>query len=341
MLNKKDKYNIAIIGATGLVGNSLLDILYTRKFPLSELHAVASNKSKGVQVKFGETLIETEALESFDFNNIDIAFFSAGSDVSDKYVPLAASCNCVVIDNTSRFRYEDDIPLIIPEVNAHEIKKYKDTNIIANPNCSTIQMLVALKPIHDKYEIKNITVSTYQAVSGSGRKGVTELSNQIDAFVNGNDIKYDVYPTPIAFNVIPFVDSYHDNNYTKEEMKMVWETKKILSEKININPTAVRVPVIIGHSESITIETVKEINVEDIINDYNNCESITLMDDVNNIVFPTAKIEGNGTDNVYVGRIRKSLTNNNVLNIWVVADNVRKGAALNSIQIAEKLIEEA
>tara|TARA_Y100000590_G_scaffold169037_1_gene193505 strand:+ start:192111 stop:193136 length:1026 start_codon:yes stop_codon:yes gene_type:complete len=340
VLNKKKKYNIAVIGATGLVGNSLLEILFARKFPIHQLHAVASNKSIGTKVKFGETLVETQSIESFDFNNIDIAFFSAGSDVSDKYVPLAAKSNCVVIDNTSRFRYEDNIPLIIPEVNAHEIKNYKDTNIIANPNCSTIQMLVALKPIHDRYEIKDIVVSTYQAVSGSGRKGMMELSNQIDSFVNGKEINNNVYPTQIAFNVIPFVDSYHDNNYTKEEMKMIWETKKILSKKINVNPTAVRVPVMIGHSESITIETKKEINIEDVIQDYINCEGLTLMDDVDNIVFPTARSEGSGTDNVYVGRIRKSLSNNNVLNIWVVADNVRKGAALNSIQIAEKLIEE-
>lgn len=338
MLIKKEKYNIAVVGATGIVGESLLSILHSRKFPISSIIAVASDKSKGTKVKFGEKLLTVESINDFNFNQTDIAFFSAGGEVSKEFVPQATDANCVVIDNTSEFRYIDDVPLIIPEVNLDQLANYKNTNIIANPNCSTIQMLVALKPIHDRYSIKHINVSTYQAVSGSGREGINELIDQTNSYFEQKDIKTKVYPKQIAFNTIPFVDSYCDNNYTREEMKMVWETQKILGADISVNPTAVRVPVLIGHSESVTVETHKSIDINQVIKDFEEHDSINLLDDPSTFSFPTAFLEGHGTDDVYVGRVRKGLDNDNVLNLWVVADNVRKGAALNSVQIAEKLV---
>jgi len=339
MFKSKTKYNIAIVGATGIVGESILDILYSRKFPIEKIIPLASKKSAGKQIKFGDELINVIALDDYDFNNIDIAFFSAGSSVSKIHAPIAAKSGAVVIDNTSEFRYVDDIPLIVPEVNSSEIENYKKTNIIANPNCSTIQMLVALKPIHDRYKILNINVSTYQAVSGSGKSGVDELLQQSHNYLNQQKIVPTVYPKQIGFNAIPFVDSFCDNGYTKEEMKMVWETQKILDKNITVNATAVRVPVLIGHSESVTIETEKSIDIEAVKEDYHKQNGIELIDNPNQDEYPTAFDNGHGTDDVYVGRIRKSLNSDKVLNIWVVADNVRKGAALNSIQIAEELIK--
>ncbi len=341
MFNKKDKYNIAIVGATGIVGESLLDILKTRNFPYDNVFAVASERSSGASVKFGKDLLEVSDIKKFDFGNIDFAFFSAGSSVSKEYAPKAASKGAIVIDNTSEFRYVDDIPLIVPEVNPKDIKLYKNKNIIANPNCSTIQMLVALKPIHDLFKIKRITVSTYQAVSGSGKKGINELIEQTHSFMNQQEIHNKVYPKNIAFNVIPFVDSFNDNGFTREEMKMVWETNKILDKNITVNATAARVPVITGHSESITIETENDIDIKRVIDKYNSTEGIELIDNPKELAFPTAFSHGDGTDTVAIGRIRKDLDSDNILNIWVVADNVRKGAALNSIQIAELIIREA
>ena len=339
MFEKKESYNIAIIGATGIVGESLLDILYTRKFPIKKIDPIASNKSAGNKVRFGDELLEVLDIEKYDFSQTDIAFFSAGSDVSKKYVPIATQSGVVVIDNTSAFRYEDNIPLVVPEVNPSDIEKFSETNIIANPNCSTIQMLVALKPIHDRFNIKKINVSTYQAVSGSGKKGINEVLEQSHSYLNQQKITPSIYPKQIAFNVLPFVDSFCDNGYTKEEMKMVWETHKILDKNISVDATAVRVPVLVGHSESITIETLKPINVDVIIDDYTNDNGIEIIDNPDSNDYPTAFMDGHGTDKVFVGRIRKSISSDNILNIWVVADNVRKGAALNSIQIAEKLIE--
>ena len=339
MFEKKELYNIAIVGATGIVGESLLDILHSRQFPIKKIDPIASSKSAGNKVRFGDDLLEVIDIAKYDFSQTDIAFFSAGSDVSKKYVPIATQSGAIVIDNTSAFRYEDDIPLIVPEVNPSDIGQFSKTNIISNPNCSTIQMLVALKPIHDRFNIKKINVSTYQAVSGSGKKGVNELLEQAHAYLNQQKISPSVYPKQIAFNVLPFVDSFCDNGYTKEEMKMVWETHKILDKNISVDATAVRVPVLVGHSESITIETSKSIDVDMVINDYANNDGIEILDNPNSDDYPTAFINGHGTDKVFVGRIRKSINNDNILNIWVVADNVRKGAALNSIQIAEKLIE--
>ena len=338
MLSSKDKYNVAVVGATGIVGESLLDIIFTRNFPVKNLHAVASQKSKGSKVKYGNTLLTVEALDEFDFSNVDIAFFSAGSSISKQYVPVATKHECIVIDNTSEYRYVDNVPLIVPEVNGDEIVKYTSTNIIANPNCSTIQMLVALKPIHDLYSIKNINVSTYQAVSGSGKDGVEELLEQSSSYIDQRIIDKKVYPKQIAFNVIPFVDSFLENKYTREEMKMVWETQKILDKNISVNPTAVRVPVLVGHAESIYIETNNEIDIQTILSEFEKFEGIAVIDDTENLDFPTPFEQGHGTDNVYIGRVRKCLDKKNALNLWVVADNVRKGAALNSIQIAEHLI---
>lgn len=339
MFEKKESYNIAIVGATGIVGESLLDILHSRQFPIKKINPIASSKSAGNKVRFGDDLLEVMDIAKYDFSQTDIAFFSAGSDVSKKYVPIATQSGAIVIDNTSAFRYEDDIPLIVPEVNPSDIGQFSKTNIISNPNCSTIQMLVALKPIHDRFNIKKINVSTYQAVSGSGKKGVNELLEQSHAYLNQQKISPSVYPKQIAFNVLPFVDSFCDNGYTKEEMKMVWETHKILDKNISVDATAVRVPVLVGHSESITIETSKSIDVDMVINDYTDSDGIEILDNPNSDDYPTAFMNGHGTDKVFVGRIRKSINSDNILNIWVVADNVRKGAALNSIQIAEKLIE--
>ena len=340
MFKNKEKYNIAIVGATGIVGESLLDILNEKKFPIENIIPLASQKSAGSNVKFGNEMIPVIDLDSYDFSDVDIAFFSAGAQVSEKYVPVATKAGAVVIDNTSQFRYQDDIPLIVPEVNKSALSEYKNHSIIANPNCSTIQMLVALKPIHDRYKIKNINVSTYQAVSGSGKKGIQELLEQTHCYINQRDISSSVYPSQIAFNTIPFVDTFLENGYTKEEMKMAWETQKILDEKINVDATAVRVPVLTGHSESISIETESNIDLVSVVNDYQKNEMIELIDNPNDLKFPTAVEHGKGTDKVYVGRVRKSHISDKILNIWVVADNVRKGAALNSVQIAELLIKE-
>ena len=339
MFKVKNKYNIAVVGATGIVGESLLDIIFSRKLPIDKIIAIASKRSAGNKVKFGNTLLDVIAIDDYDFKNIDFAFFSAGSAVSKEYAPIAAKAGAIVIDNTSEFRYVEDIPLIVPEINSLDIDKYEKTNIIANPNCSTIQMLVALKPIHDRYKILSINVCTYQAVSGSGKKGIDELLEQSHSYMNQQEIKPNVYPKQIAFNVIPFVDSFCENGYTKEEMKMVWETQKILDKDIKVNATAVRVPVLIGHSESVTIETESPIQVEDIMSDFLNNKGIELIDEPNANEYPTAFVNGHGTDKVYIGRVRKSLDSDNILNIWVVADNVRKGAALNSVQIAEQLIK--
>ena len=268
MFKIKKKYTIAIVGATGIVGESLLDILNTRNFPIERIVPLASKRSEGSKVKFGDNLLDVIALDDYDFKDIDIAFFSAGSSVSRDYAPIAAKSGAVVIDNTSEYRYVDDIPLVVPEVNPDAIKKYEKKNIIANPNCSTIQMLVALKPIHDRFKILNINVATYQAVSGSGKSGIDELLQQSHSYLNQQKIEPSIYPKQIGFNAIPFVDSFCDNGYTKEEMKMVWETQKILDRDIAVNATAVRVPVLVGHSESITIETKKSLDIDIIKEDF-------------------------------------------------------------------------
>ena len=334
------KYNVAIVGATGAVGEVMLEMLSARGFPVKEVYVLASERSEGKTVMFGSKPLTVTNLASFDFKDADIGLFSAGGDISAEYAPKAAASNCIVIDNTSHFRYENDVPLIIPEVNCGKIKDYKNRNIIANPNCSTIQMLVALKPIYDAVGIKRITVSTYQAVSGSGSGAVNELAKQTAELLNGRKAECEVYPTQIAFNVLPHIDKFLDNGYTKEEMKMNWETVKIFGdEDIKVSATCVRVPVFYGHSEAIQIETSEHISADEARELLRSANGVTIMDERRDGGYPTAVLEATGEDSVFVGRIRQDLSLSNGLNLWVVSDNLRKGAALNSIQIAEELIK--
>ena len=334
------KYNVAVVGATGAVGEAIFDILQEREFPINNVYALASERSEGKKVMLGSKAITVTDLANFDFKLADIALFSAGGAISAEFAPKAGESGCVVIDNTSHFRYDDDIPLIVPEVNSCKIGEYKSRNIIANPNCSTIQMLVALKPIYDAVGIERITVSTYQAVSGSGTTAVNELAKQTAELLNGRDAEYDVYPKQIAFNVLPHIDIFMDNGYTKEEMKMCWETQKIFGdENINVSATCVRVPVFFGHSEAIQIETTDYIDEKQARSLLEKAEGVTVIDERRDGGYPTPVHESAGSDPVFVGRIRKDISLKNGLNLWVVSDNVRKGAALNSIQIAEELIK--
>ena len=333
------KYNIAVVGATGAVGEVMLSILKQRKFPLDKIHALASSRSAGKKVQYGgRTLIVTD-LAQFDFSTVDIALFSAGGSVSEKYAPIAGQAGCIVIDNTSHFRREGDIPLVIPEVNPEALRDYKPRNIIANPNCSTIQMLVALAPIHKAATITRINVATYQAVSGAGQSGIEELAKQTGALLNFQEVKKEVFPTQIAFNAIPQIDTFQENDYTREEMKMVWETQKILDENIKVNPTCVRIPVFYGHSEAVHIETMKNITAEQVKELMKHAKGVELMDNPAQLEFPTPTVTSSGNDPVYVGRIRKDISCDNGINLWVVSDNIRKGAALNSVQIAEEMIK--
>ncbi len=335
------KYNIAVVGATGAVGEVMLEILAERNFPVGTVYALASERSAGKRVKFGNKTLVVEDLSKFDFSKVQIGLFSPGGSVSKEYAPIAASQGCVVIDNTSEFRYEDDIPLVVPEVNPHAVAEYSNRGIIANPNCSTIQMLVALKPLHDAAKITRINVCTYQAVSGSGKPAIDELAGQTAALLNGKEVKVEVYPKQIAFNVIPQIDVFQENGYTKEEMKMVWETKKIMEDPdILVNPTAVRVPVFYGHSEAIHIETRDKLTAEHATQLLNNADGVVVIDEHKDGGYPTAISDGANKDATYVGRIREDISHESGLNLWVVADNVRKGAALNSIQIAEVLIRD-
>ena len=332
------KYNIAIVGATGAVGTAMIDILEESSLPLGNLFFVASERSKDKVIKFRGTDQEVHIIEDFDFEKIDIAMFSAGAEISEKYVPIATKSNTIVIDNTSQYRYKDDIPLIVPEVNANVIPEYKNAGIIANPNCSTIQMLVAIKPIHDVSKILRINVSTYQAVSGTGNEAIDELNNQIKSYIEGNEIVNDIYPEQIAFNVIPHCDVFMENGYTKEEMKMVWETKKILDNNIQVNATAVRVPVFFGHSESNHLELENKLKKSDALNLLRENNSILkVFDESDEKPYPTA-LDSENSNFVYVGRVREDISIENGINMWVVANNIRKGAAYNSIQIAEILI---
>jgi len=334
------KYNVAVAGATGAVGEAMFDILQEREFPINNIYALASERSEGKKVMLGSKAITVTDLANFDFKLADIALFSAGGAISAEFAPKAGESGCVVIDNTSHFRYDDDIPLIVPEVNSSKIGEYKNRNIIANPNCSTIQMLVALKPIYDAVGIERITVSTYQAVSGSGTNAVNELAKQTAELLNGRDAECDVYPKQIAFNVLPHIDIFMDNGYTKEEMKMCWETQKIFGdENINVSATCVRVPVFFGHSEAIQIETSDYIDEKQARSLLEKAEGVTVIDERRDGGYPTAVHESAGSDPVFVGRIRQDISLKNGLNLWVVSDNVRKGAALNSIQIAEELIK--
>ena len=334
------QFDVAIVGATGAVGETMLSILEERKFPINNLYLLASSRSAGKRVEYKGSYILVEDLETFDFFKVQIGLFSAGASISKIYAPKAAQAGCVVIDNTSEFRYDDDIPLVVPEVNPHAIADYKGRGIIANPNCSTIQMLVALKPIYDKVGISRINVATYQAVSGTGKEAIEELAAQTAALLNMKEIKTEVYPKQIAFNVLPHIDVFMDNGYTKEEMKMVWETRKIFEDKdIMVNPTAVRVPVFFGHSEAVHIETKEKITTLMAKDLLEAAPGVQLLDERQDGGYPTAVTEAAGTDPVFVGRIREDISHPNGLNLWVVSDNVRKGAALNSVQIAEILAD--
>lgn len=334
------KYNVAVVGATGAVGEVMLSILAERQFPVNHVYPLASARSVGKRVAFGEKMLKVEDLAEFDFSKVQIALFSAGGSVSAEFAPKAAAAGCVVIDNTSHFRYHDDIPLVVPEVNPQALANYRATNIIANPNCSTIQMVVALKPLHDAAVIKRINVCTYQAVSGTGKSAIEELAGQTASLLNGKPIDTKVYPKQIAFNVLPHIDQFQDNGYTKEEMKMVWETKKIFNdESISVNPTAVRIPVFYGHSEALHIETKEKISAEAARELLSNSNGITVIDDRVDGGYATAVTESAGHDDVYVSRIREDISHPKGLDLWVVADNVRKGAALNSVQIAEVLVK--
>ncbi len=333
-----DRIDIAVVGATGVVGESILEILNERKFPVGNIYALASERSAGNQVAFGNGQLIVEDLAEFDFSKVQIGLFSAGGPISEEFAPKAAMAGCVVIDNTSHFRYDDDIPLVVPEVNPEAIADFRNRGIIANPNCSTIQMLVALKPIYDAVGIERINVCTYQAVSGAGRSAVEELVRQTTVLLNGRPLEIDGDAKQIAFNAVPQIDVFQDNRYTKEEMKMVWETRKILGDDdILVNPTAVRIPVFFGHSEAVHIETRDKISASAASELLSNSPGIEVLDGVQMGQYPTAVTESSGQDPVFVGRIREDISHPTGLNLWVVADNIRKGAALNSVQIAEIL----
>ena len=333
-----ESFDVAVVGATGVVGETMLEVLAARKFPVGKVHALASERSVGKDVQFGNKTLPVSNLEEFNFNDAQIGLFSAGASVSDDYAEKAAAAGCVVIDNTSRFRYDDDIPLVVPEVNPEKIADYRNRGIIANPNCSTIQLVVALKPIYDAVGIERINVATYQAVSGAGRNAVEELVRQTSLLLNGRPMETAGEIKQIAFNAIPHIDAFQENRYTKEEMKMVWETQKIFAdESIRVNPTAVRIPVFYGHSEAVNIETATKISAAEVCQLLKKAPGVELLDGVETDAYPTAVTEASGSDPVYVGRVREDLSHPRGINLWVVSDNIRKGAALNSVQIAEIL----
>ena len=335
------KYDVAVVGATGAVGETMLEILAERNFPVNNVYPLASARSAGKKIEFNGKYLTVQDLDGFDFSKVQIGLFSAGAEISEKYAPIAVKAGCVVIDNTSQYRYDDEIPLVVPEVNPHAIAGYQRHGIIANPNCSTIQMLVALKPLHDAAGIERINVCTYQAVSGTGKEAIAELAGQTAELLNGRSAEAKVYPRQIAFNVLPHIDVFQDNGYTREEMKMVWETRKIMEdESIQVNPTAVRVPVFYGHSEALHIETREKLDAAQARKLLEKAPGIVVLDERKDGGYPTAVSEGATNDPVYVGRIREDISHPRGLDLWVVADNVRKGAALNSIQIAEILVKE-
>ncbi|MBL1240640.1 MAG: aspartate-semialdehyde dehydrogenase [OCS116 cluster bacterium] len=330
-------YKVAVVGATGNVGREMLAILAERQFPVDEIFALASSRSQGREISFGDKTIKCQNLEHFDPSKADVALFSAGGSISEKYGPIFAATGCTVIDNSSFFRYHSDIPLIIPEVNADAIVDVKNRNIVANPNCSTMQMLVALKPLHDAFTIKRLVVSTYQSVSGGGTAAMDELFNQTRGIFVNDAMEQEIFTKQIAFNVIPHIDVFMEDGYTKEEWKLMAETKKILDPKIKVTATAVRVPVFIGHSEAINIEFEKPVTVEAATELMRAAPGLLVVDKRDDGGYVTP-VECVGEDATYVSRIREDATVENGLNIWVVSDNLRKGAALNTVQIAELLI---
>ncbi|MEY3006443.1 MAG: hypothetical protein RI942_785 [Pseudomonadota bacterium] len=334
-------FDVAVVGATGAVGEAMIEILEQRNFPVGTLYPLASARSAGKSIRFRGKSITVTDLAEFDFSKAQIGLFSAGGSISEEYAPIAAAAGCVVIDNTSHFRRDEDIPLVVPEVNPHAIAGYTNRGIIANPNCSTIQMLVALKPIYDAVGIERINVATYQAVSGTGKEAIEELAKQTAQLLNGKSAEAEVYPKQIAFNALPHIDTFQENGYTREEMKMVWETQKIFEdESISVNPTCVRIPVFYGHSEAVHIETRDKIGLEQVRALLAEAPGVELLDERCDGGYPTPVTEAAGQDPVYVGRLREDISHPRGIDMWVVADNVRKGAALNSVQIAELLIAE-
>ncbi|WP_417761621.1 aspartate-semialdehyde dehydrogenase [Shewanella sp.] len=333
------EYNVVVLGASGAVGQTMIEVLEQRNFPVAKLFPLASSRSAGNTVTFHGKQVEILDVETFDWTQAQIGFFSAGGDVSAKWAPIAGDAGCVVIDNTSNFRYDADIPLVVPEVNPHAIADFRNRNIIANPNCSTIQMLVALKPIYDNFGISRINVATYQSVSGTGKKAIEELATQSAKLLQGLPSEPKVYPKQIAFNVLPHIDKFMDNGYTKEEMKMVWETQKIFGDNsILVNPTAARVPVFYGHSEAVHIETLQPVDAAAVKAVLRDAPGVVLFEDDDD--YPTAATNAAGEDPVFVGRIRKDISHEYGINLWIVSDNIRKGAALNSVQIGELLIRD-
>ncbi len=334
------KINVAVVGATGLVGETIMSILEQRKFPVDTLYPLASSRSAGSKVRFRGKEHVVEDLADFDFSQVQIGLFSAGGSVSAEHAPRAAAAGCVVIDNTSHFRYDDDIPLVVPECNAARIADHTTRGIIANPNCSTIQMLVALKPLHDAAHIERINVATYQSVSGAGRSAVEALARQTGELLNGRPVELEGAAKQIAFNALPHIDVFQDNGYTKEEMKMVWETRKIFEDpEIMVNPTAVRVPVFYSHSEAVHIETRRKLGADEARALLEKAPGVSVLDSRETGGYPTAVTEGVNHDAVWVGRIREDISHPRGLDLWVVSDNIRKGAALNSVQIAEILVD--
>jgi aspartate-semialdehyde dehydrogenase len=331
------KYTVAVVGATGVVGQEIIKTLEQRDFPVKELIGLTSERSAGTRIEFKGKYIITKVLDEKSFEGVDYALFSAGGSVSEKFAPFAVKAGTVVIDNTSHFRMDPEIPLVVPEVNAHAVKEHK--GIIANPNCSTAQMVLALKPLQDEAGIKRIVISTYQSVSGAGKEAIEELESQTRYNLQGKPSEAKQFTKDIAFNVIPHIDVFEDNGYTKEEMKMILETQKILEdESIKITATTVRVPVFIGHAESINIELKKELSVEKVRELLTAMPGVEVMDDPSKNEYPTPKLLA-GRDETFVGRIRKDISNPMAIEMWVVSDNLRKGAALNSVQIAEELIK--
>jgi aspartate-semialdehyde dehydrogenase len=330
------KINIAIVGATGAVGQMVLAILAERRFPIGQLHLVASERSVGKKIMFDQRELSVEDVAQFDFSKVQLAFFAAGSAVARHYAPIAVSAGCTVIDKSSYFRYQPQVSLVIPEVNGAVLKKLQLPSIIAVPNCSTIQMLVALKPIYDAVGIARINVCTYQAVSGTGVTGIAELKQQMEQWASDTSITKKVYPHPIAFNVLPHIDEFTENGYTKEEMKMVWETQKIFADDtIQVNPTTVRVPVFYGHSEAVHLETRKKITLAEAKELLGHAPGIQLCERDQD--YPTPLTHTQHDDLVHVGRVRSDISHPNGLNMWIVGNNLRKGAALNAVQIAELL----
>ena len=332
------EYNVAVVGATGAVGNEMVAVLEQRKFPVKKLTLLASSRSVGKTLEYRGYDVDIEELKEDSFKDIQIGLFSAGGSISEKFAPIAAASGCVVVDNTSAWRMDPDVPLVVPEVNEHAIKDYTKKGIIANPNCSTIQMVVALKPLHDAARIRRVVVSTYQAVSGTGKKAIYELEQQVLAIYNNKPIEKKVYPHQIAFNCLPHIDVFLDNGYTKEEMKMVNETKKIMEDdSIQVTATTVRVPVFYSHSESVNVEFEKDLSPDQARKLLKKAPGVKVVDNPSKKLYPLA-IDAAGKDETFVGRIRRDESVAHGLNLWVVSDNIRKGAALNAVQIAEVLI---